>query len=378
MGGAMTFSEDVLKNQEKAMMNLRALYRRYGYAQYKMSKFEEYDLYVRNKSFLASEHIITFTDLSGRLLALKPDVTLSIVKNTKDCDENLYKYFYNENVYRISHTGHEFKERMQVGLECIGDIDLYSMSEVIMLADRSLQTISGSTSLDLSHMGFLSGLLEHLGVTEAQKAPLVRCVSEKNAPEIEKLGAQYGLGGDAVEKLMKLAALYGPFETSVPVLREISCCDKTDEALGELERVYETVRALGASGSICLDFSIVNDMNYYNGIIFQGFVDGIPTGILSGGRYDNLMRQFGKAAGAIGFAVYIDLLERFEEEKRDYDVDVLLLYDDTTDAAALARTVKELSGQYSVRACRGKPDAVKYRQLMRLKDGRLETSGPNA
>jgi ATP phosphoribosyltransferase regulatory subunit len=177
---------------------------------------------------------------------------------------------------------------------------------------------------------------------------------------------------------MKLAALYGPFETSVPVLREISCCEKTDEALGELERVYETVRALGASGGICLDFSIVNDMNYYNGIIFQGFVDGIPTGILSGGRYDNLMRQFGKAAGAIGFAVYIDLLERFEEEKRDYDVDVLLLYDDTTDAAALARTVKELSGLYSVRACRGKPDAVKYRQLMQLKDGRLETIGPNA
>jgi ATP phosphoribosyltransferase regulatory subunit len=96
-------------------MSLRALYRRYGYVQYKMSKFEEYDLYVRNKSFLASEQIITFTDISGKLMALKPDVTLSIIKNTKDCDGSLYKYFYNENVYRLSHTSREFKERMQVG-----------------------------------------------------------------------------------------------------------------------------------------------------------------------------------------------------------------------------------------------------------------------
>jgi ATP phosphoribosyltransferase regulatory subunit len=373
----MTFSEDVLKNQEKAMMNLRALYSRYGYAQYKMSKFEEYDLYVRNKSFLTSDHIITFTDLSGKLMALKPDVTLSIVKNTKDCDEALCKYFYNENVYRLSHTGHEFKERMQVGLECIGPIDLYSMSEVIMLADRSLRTISDRTSLDISHMGFLSGLLDCCGLSEEQSRAIVRCVSEKNAPEIEKLSADFGLNAEATGKLMKLAALYGTFEESIPVLREISCCDKTAEAIEELEGVYKTVRALGARGSIRLDFSIVNDMNYYNGIIFQGFVDGIPTGILSGGRYDNLMARFGKKAGAIGFAVYIDLLERFQETARPYDVDVLLLYDAATDTADLAHAVEKLSERHSVRASRGGTSNIKYRQLMRLENGRLETIEPH-
>ena len=149
----MTFSEDVLKNEEKAMMRLRGLYGRYGYAQYKMSKFEEYDLYVRNKSFLASDQIITFNDTSGKLMALKPDVTLSIVKNTKDCGVSLCKYFYNENVYRLSHTTGEFKERLQVGLECIGSIDLYSMSEVIALAEKSLETISSRYVLDISPYG---------------------------------------------------------------------------------------------------------------------------------------------------------------------------------------------------------------------------------
>lgn len=368
----MTFSEDVLKNEEKAMMSLRALYRRYGYSQYKMSKFEEYDLYVRNKSFLASDHIITFNDTSGKLMALKPDVTLSIVKNTKD-GVPLSKYFYNENVYRLSHATSEFKERMQAGLECIGSIDIYSMGEVIMLAEKSLQTISGKYVLDISHMGFLSALLDSIGLSDEQKAPVLRCISEKNTPEIKKLCAQFEICQCDCEKLMKLAALYGPFEETIGTLKELGAGANTDEAIKELEDVYRTVRNLGAGKNIHLDFSIVNDMNYYNGIIFQGFVDGIPSGILYGGRYDNLMLRFGKKSGAIGFAVYLDLLERFEVPKRAYDVDVLLLYDDTAETDMLASVVKTLTDKgQSVRATKGDNENVKYRHLVTLKDGRLE------
>ncbi len=371
----MTFSEDVLKNEEKAMMSLRALYAGYGYSLYKMSKFEEYDLYVRNKSFLPSEQIITFNDMSGKLMALKPDVTLSIVKNTKDCDVSLCKYFYNENVYRLSHTSREFKERMQVGLECIGSIDIYSMSEVVLLAEKSLQTISDTYSLDISHMGFLSGLTESMGLPDERASSILRCVSEKNAPEIRKLCTEYGLCDDFCQRLMKLASLYGTFEDTMADLKAISTGKKTDEAIDELERVYETVKRLGGGQNIRLDFSIVNDMNYYSGIIFQGFVDGIPTDILSGGRYDNLMQRFGKKSGAIGFAVYIDLLERFGEEKRAYDVDVLLLYDENTDIETLVRAVKDLTDDnQSVRALQGvrAPGSIKSKRLVIIKNGRLE------
>ena len=73
--------EKLLKSEERAIFNLRSLYRKYGYAPFKMSKFEEYDLYVRNKDFLVSDRVITFNDTNGKLMALKPDVTLSIVKN---------------------------------------------------------------------------------------------------------------------------------------------------------------------------------------------------------------------------------------------------------------------------------------------------------
>ena len=369
----MTFSENVLKNEEKAMMNLRSLYGKYGYTQYKMSKFEEYDLYVRNKNFLKSDQIITFNDQSGRLMALRPDVTLSIVKNTKDCGDKLCKYYYNENVYRLSNTSREFKERMQVGLECIGNIDVYSMSEVILLAEKSLETIGGRYVLDISHMGFLSGFLDDLGVNESQTPPILRCIREKNAPEIEKLSRQFKLSDKAVSKLKKLTMLYGTFEETIDVLKEISTGSRTNEAVCELEAVYDTVKRLGGGKNIHIDFSIVNDMNYYNGIIFQGFIDGVSAGILYGGRYDNLMLRFGRTSGAIGFAVYLDLLERYEEESKVYDVDVLVLYDDKTDIKTLAEAVKSLTEQNkTVRTQQKDANGVNYRQLMTIKDGKLE------
>ena len=105
-----------LKQDEQAIFALRGLYQSYGYLPYKMSRFEEYDLYVRNKDFLVSDQIITFADRSGKLLALKPDVTLSIIKNSR-IDGGVEKVYYNENVYRVAPGARSFREIVQVGLE---------------------------------------------------------------------------------------------------------------------------------------------------------------------------------------------------------------------------------------------------------------------
>ena len=122
-----------------------------------------------------------------------------------------------------------------------------------------------------------------------------------------------------------------------------------------------------------LDFSIVNDMDYYTGIIFQGFINGVPSSILSGGRYDNLLRKLGKDADAIGFAVYLDLLERFDSKEKEYDVDTLLLYEEGADVAALAQAAQMLTdnGQ-SVLVQRKNTGHVNYKQLLCMKDRGLE------
>ena len=360
----MALSENVLRYDEQAIMRLRTLYRQYGYTQYRMSRFEEYGLYSDNKSFLASGDIITFTGAGGRLMALRPDVTLSIVKNTKD-DDGLKKLYYNENVYRPD--GREFKEQMQIGLECIGGLDRYLIGEVIMLAARSLEMLGMRSCVDVSHMGFINGLLKEEELTPAQKEEILQRISKKNLPELKSLCAEYRLGNEFRDRITALSSLYGSYEEIIPQLSQLSVNPETDSALREIETIHKVLKEFGADRNINFDFTIVNDMSYYSGIIFQGFIEGIPEKVLSGGRYDTLLRKFGKTSGAVGFAVNLDLLERLSPPRGGVEVDVLLLYSENTDPEELAGAVSSLTstGQ-SVRVQHEPPGGVKYKKLIEM------------
>ena len=361
---------DPLKPEERVLFALRALYQRYGYRQFKMGKFEEYDLYARNKDFLISDGVITFTDTDGRLMALKPDVTLSIIKNTRDLPGFVQKVCYSENVYRVSGSTRSFKEIMQTGLECIGDVDLYCLCEVIDLAARSLQVVGERWALDLSHMGVVSALVDALALDEAGRAEALKCIGEKNADGLRRL-----CPGPAAEGALALIDAQGDPQGAIDRLRPFCAEGPAGQALDELAAVTGALKSMGCAG-VSVDFSIVNDMNYYNGIVFRGYIEGIPSGVLSGGQYDRLMRRMGRRARAVGFAIYMDLLERLADEPQPYDVDTVLLYDDGADAAALAQAVNLLadSGR-SVTARKAVPEKLKYRRLARFKDGGIIANG---
>ena len=133
-----------------------------------------------------------------------------------------------------------------------------------------------------------------------------------------------GLAEDLTQKLEALASLYGGLEETLEQAKALCCNAKMEQAVAELEGILRCLKIGGNEKNVNLDFSIVNDMDYYTGVIFQGFINGVPAGILSGGRYDNLLHKMGKDADAIGFAVYLDLLERFETTEKEYDVVLLL------------------------------------------------------
>ena len=124
----------VLTPQEELAFALRELFEEAGYKRFRMSKFEDYDLYSAYKDFLVSEDIISFTDIGGSLKALRPDVTLSILRGTDPSPAKTEKLFYDETIYRPSNGS--YKEMTQCGLECIGDIDSASVLEVLELAAR--------------------------------------------------------------------------------------------------------------------------------------------------------------------------------------------------------------------------------------------------
>lgn len=364
------FSQSVLRNDEKAIYSLRELYKTYGYMQYKVNKFEEYDLYAHNKSFLVSDKVLTFTDTNGKLMALKPDVTLSIVKNVAPEINTVSKFYYNENVYRPTTESNGFKEIMQTGLECIGRVTAYDECEVIMLAARSLETISEDYILDLSHMGLVEGLFESARLEAGLRKAIWGMMESKNVSGIQRLCAEANIDQTLADTVSLLTRTYLPLDKALAVIAPIISGEQMQAAYDELKQINDVMALYGMTEKLYLDFSVVNDQNYYDGIIFKGFLNGIPDSVLSGGRYDKLLAKMGKRASAIGFAVYLDRLERFGPESRAYDVDVMLLYDESADQKTIVSAVKSLTDSgNTVLALREIDPSIRCRAIAKLEDG---------
>lgn len=305
----MNFNLNVLDESEKTIFALRSLYSSYGYERYRMGKFEEYDLYSRNKDFLVSDTVITFTDTNGKLMALKPDVTLSIIKNNKVSPDETRKLYYNENVYRVSRGSNCFREIMQAGLECFGRIDKACISEVLMLAVRSMDTVSSSYVLAISDLEILSALVNEASVPSDIRKDILKCFGEKNRHGILQICRENSLPDVYTEGLLELISIYGNPDTVMDPLQKLCRNHGLETEADRLAEVISVFRDSPFRDRIMIDFSEISDMNYYNGIIFRGYIDGIPESVLSGGQYDRLMQKMGRKSQAVGFAVYLDKLQ---------------------------------------------------------------------
>ena len=304
----MEFSLANLQPKERASFALRALYEAAGCRKYHMGRFEEYGLYQENRSFLSSEQVITFTDLDGRLLALKPDVTLSIAKTAQPAPGETLRYYYHENVYRPSAESHTFKEISQMGLEMLGAVGEVQVQQAVCLAARSLDALGADWVLEMSHMGYLFGLFDALGVPDAARAKLLEKLREKNAHELRAAAGAAGLADAAADILCSVLSLCGSYADTLAKAAALCRNDAMRAAVAELEALAVPLEKAG--GVIRLDMTLAGEMEYYNGLVFQGYLKALPRPLLKGGRYDLLMQKFTPGAGAIGFAIYLDELDR--------------------------------------------------------------------
>ena len=308
----MEFELSLLQPKERASFGLRALYEAAGCRKYHMGQFEEYALYQENQTFLASRQVITFTDLDGRLLALKPDVTLSIAKSAQPAPGETKRFYYSENVYRPSAESHTFKEIAQMGLEYIGQVGQAETGEAVSLAVRSLALLSDAMGsawqLEVGHMGYLSGLLDAFKVPESARQGILARLRARNSHELAAAARAAGLEEEGARALQELLTLCGP--ASQVLERAAAACRNPamEEAVAQLRALESQLAAEGQS--LQIDLSLSGEMEYYNGLIVQGYLRGAPRPVLKGGRYDLLARKFTPGVGAIGFAVYLDELDR--------------------------------------------------------------------
>lgn len=295
-----------LAPDELLTLRLSSIYAAAGYEKYTAGRFEPYDLYSGGRNY-GRGRIISFTDARGRLMALKPDVTMSIIKNITP-DTKVQRLYYCENVFRMDQDGGDCKEIPQAGLEYIGggpEVD----TEVLSLALKSLCEIGDGVALDVGHTGFALGLLEHLGFDVETAQEIQAALEKKSTPALSEIAARSGIAG-AQEALIDLSNLVGNFKLTIARAEAMAVTDGMRQAIDELKVIYDGLCSRGDADNVRLDLTLGGEADYYDGVVFRGYISGAPAVVLAGGRYDGLMRRFKKSLPAIGFAVYLGELGR--------------------------------------------------------------------
>lgn len=320
---------------------LKNLYSSFGYREYRMSGFEEYALYMENKNFLISDKIITFNNLDGRLMALKPDVTLSIVKNATP-EKGVGKYYYSEAVYRPDRAGTEFKEVIQTGLEALGDVDAFTTAEAVELALETLSATGAEFVLALSDVRFTEGLLSAAARDESIRAELKDILSKKRAGDIPFAAAKYGFGSDIKLALENVIALPENAFEALDSARRFAFGLEAERAIEELKDIVCAFKGTRFEGNLQIDFSLTGNTRYYNGVLFSGYALGAAGAVLKGGRYDKLVDPAGSAGkGAVGFALYMNEIEKLTAPGSGA-ADAVLLYPEGAPLSAVMKKADEL------------------------------------
>ena len=324
--------KNYIKNMSKkdlVLLNIRKMYDSYGYKKISLPSFEEYDLYNENKDFI-DRNVLTVMSPNGKLLALRPDITLSVAKKvSKDQSLKYSKIYYQENTYNLTkYVGYEEDE--QLGIELIGKESTFLDFEIINLAVKSLDIINKKSMIVLSHVGFISSVFENFDLEYEIKEQILDCINRKNSHDIQKILKRNEHISENVKKLIcKIPELSGNLENIEKELLKYEINGNTKKILSELKQLNSLLMKFYKKSKIIFDFSVVKNLNYYNGIILQGYIEGFPNVILTGGRYDKLFEKFGVDTGAVGFAILTDGLKGYYKDTDKKDFEVLIAYDDS-------------------------------------------------
>ena len=324
--------KNYIKNMSKkdlVLLNIRKMYDSYGYKKISLPSFEEYDLYNENKDFI-DRNVLTVMSPNGKLLALRPDITLSVAKKvSKDQSLKYSKIYYQENTYNLTkYVG--YGEDEQLGIELIGKESTFLDFEIINLAVKSLDIINKKSMIVLSHAGFISSVFENFDLEYEIKEEILDCINRKNSHDIQKILKSNEHISENVKKLIyKIPELSGNLENIEKELLKYEINGNTKKILSELKQLNSLLMKFYKKSKIIFDFSVVKNLNYYNGIILQGYIEDFPNVILTGGRYDKLFEKFGVDTGAVGFAILTDGLKGYYKDTDKKDFEVLIAYDNS-------------------------------------------------
>ncbi|WP_048602003.1 ATP phosphoribosyltransferase regulatory subunit [Rubeoparvulum massiliense] len=318
--GTVDLDMDSFEKKEQACMLLKQLYQGAGYRQVQTPTFEYYELFINTKGTLQANQMVKLIDSDGRILVLRPDATLPIARMAAAAFSKgitVNKYSYITSIFRFNKDQQQAlhqREFTQAGVEFFGRADLDADLEVIKLAIQTIEESGFSNfTIDLGQANFFKALIETTTLDDEDQEFIKQCIEEKNFSELQRFVAELDLSEDYQRAIRSIPSLYGKPEQVLEKAETLVQNPRMKDALNQLATVYHHLVGMGYGANITFDLGLINHLNYYTGVIFQGYVANYGKPLLLGGRYDDLTKQFGIQIPATGFGVNIDDLVEAKE-----------------------------------------------------------------
>ncbi|WP_449354525.1 ATP phosphoribosyltransferase regulatory subunit [Virgibacillus natechei] len=380
-----TSVEDFQK-RDSLIETLKHRFTTYGYKQIRTPTFESYDLYAGLTGTVNKDEMIKVVDASGKVMVLRPDVTIPISRMTALNNTNYPRVFYVLDVFRQTPAEDDQKERTQAGIEYFGENTGQSNAEVLMLAIHTLKDLGFSNfKIEIGHAGFFKELVEQAAIEPEDLDVLLTLIQSKNIVEMKPFLENLSIDANLREAIQAIPLLYGEPWRVIEQAKEIIQNENMHRVLQNLIDVFNVLKDYQAEDYVVFNLGLINNMNYYSGIIFQGFVNNVGKPVLMGGRYDNLGVYENKQMPAIGFAFEIDyLLDALRQQNlaaaRPTPPDMVIYYDKGKQKGALAVAYQLREEGYQVLTfpndTNGEIDAlytVRYGENQQLLFGNNET-----
>lgn len=315
LDGVKMLHHDEMRNYDRIQGKIISVIMNHGCKIIETPSFEDYDVYQHFFPQLRQQMVKTI-DTDGRVLVLRPDVTLPIVETAArefPRSNQLLKFGYVSTVFREYYGRSTYgKDFLQGGIEILGDSSPECDGEVIVTAAEILKAVGvENIRIDIGTAAYTQALFDGLPLSEEQKATLKRYMAERNLVACKSYIASLPISSDARKALEALPVLFGPYAQTLSKARDYSINSGMLNALSRLERVYDYILYAGYADKVQLDFGFASRLGYYTDTVFKVYVDGALYDIIDGGRYDQLSSRFGVDRPACGFGMNINLLYEY-------------------------------------------------------------------
>ncbi|MCG7344556.1 ATP phosphoribosyltransferase regulatory subunit [Sporosarcina sp. ACRSL] len=315
-----------LKEVEQFEQTVRSLSKRfstYGFQRIKTPAFERYDLYSKVTSSVNRKEMVKVIDPSGEVFVLRPDVTIPITQELSHAHRKLtseHRFYYIQEVFRRSSDPSEKIERTQAGIEYFTEKSPEADAETISLALQTMKDLEfDNIKIEIGHSAFFDEMIGQLPLTENELDQLKALIQAKNSVEIALFLENVEAPSDMKHAISQIPNLYGKPREVLKRAEQVSSTPRMQETLSYIAEVCRGLASYGFEDDIVLDFGLINRMDYYSGILFQGYVGRFGKPVLMGGRYDRLGHEFGADLPAVGFACEIETLLKASDNQRLFE-----------------------------------------------------------